>query len=186
MKNTAVPMVGFCAYSGTGKTTLLCRLLPRLKSLYKLNVAVIKHAHHSFDTDQPGKDSYELRKAGAQQTLVSSSRRWVLISELADEQSEKSLPQLLAQLNRESLDLILIEGFKHEKFPKIELHRAASGHELMCLQDKNIIALACDTVEQQKVDIPVFSIDDADAIAAFLASFCNREAPAADAPLLKK
>lgn len=173
-----IPVLGFCAYSGTGKTTLLCRLLPKLKSVHKMNVAVIKHAHHKFDVDQPGKDSYELRKAGALKTMVSSGRRWVLINELADGQSEKTLPELIALLPKERLDLILVEGFKHERFPKIELHREKIGRPFMCLEDKSIIALACDTSERQKMDLPIFPLDDIDSIALFVVSFCKQQAAA--------
>ena len=165
--------MGFCAYSGTGKTTLLRRLLPELTSVHHLRIAVIKHAHHKFDVDQPGKDSYELRKAGARQTLVSSSCRWVLINELAEGEDEKNLGELIAMLDHGSLDLVLVEGFKKEPFPKIELHRIETGHELMCLQDRQIIALACNTVEQQKLNIPVFSIDDVSAIARFVVTYCK-------------
>ncbi|MFL6712642.1 MAG: molybdopterin-guanine dinucleotide biosynthesis protein B, partial [Sulfurifustis sp.] len=112
------PILGIAAYSGTGKTTLLRKILPQLRGR-GLRVAVVKHAHHSFDTDVPGKDSYELRKAGAVQMLVASRHRWALITETGDA-NEPRLDELLGQLDQSNLDLILVEGFKAEAFPKIE------------------------------------------------------------------
>ncbi|HLA74496.1 MAG TPA: molybdopterin-guanine dinucleotide biosynthesis protein MobB [Gammaproteobacteria bacterium] len=137
-----VPLLGFAAYSGTGKTTLLTKLLPLLKAK-GVRVGVIKHAHHEFDIDHPGKDSYELRKAGAAQMLVASSQRWALMVEHAHE-TEPRLDELLGRLIQEELDLILVEGFKHETFPKIELHRAALGHPLLYPDDASIVAVASD------------------------------------------
>lgn len=137
-----VPIVGFAAYSGTGKTTLLTRLIPLLKQRH-LNIAVIKHAHHEFDIDQPGKDSYKIRKSGANQMLIASRKRWALMVEL-DDQPEAPLQALINQLDTTSLDLILVEGFKHEAFPKIELHRAELGKNLLFPADPTVIAIATD------------------------------------------
>ena len=137
-----VPVLGVAAYSGTGKTTLLRKVLPQLRAR-GLRVAVIKHAHHSFDTDVPGKDSYELRKAGATQMLVASRHRWALVSETGDG-PEPRLETLLDRLDYKNIDLILVEGFKTEHFPKIELHRPSLGQPLLYQLDRSIVAIATD------------------------------------------
>ena len=116
----SLPLLGFAAWSGTGKTTLLEAMLPKLVER-GIRVAVIKHAHHNFDIDQKGKDSYRLRKAGASQMLISSRYRRALVTETPEE--EATLPYLISQLDQTQLDLILVEGFKKLDFPKIELHR---------------------------------------------------------------
>ncbi len=143
MKNLSpTPVLGFVAFSGTGKTTLLEQLIPMLRER-GLEVALIKHAHHDFDIDIPGKDSYRLRKAGAAQTLVASRKRWALITEHG-ELPEPSLDTLLRELDHDRLDLILVEGFKHEAFPKIELRRESLGKPRLYPEDDAIIALATD------------------------------------------
>jgi len=142
MINCTIPIVGFVAYSGTGKTSLLTRLIPILKAR-GTRVGMIKHAHHDFDIDVPGKDSYELRKAGAEQMLVAGSQRWALMVE-TPLQDEPQLETLIQQLNTQQLDLILVEGFKHVAYPKIECIRPSLGHELLCLTDPDIIAVASD------------------------------------------
>jgi molybdopterin-guanine dinucleotide biosynthesis protein B len=164
--NATVPLVGLAAFSGTGKTTLLRRLLPLLKAR-GLRIGVVKHAHHDFDTDIPGKDSYELRRAGATQMLVASRRRWALVTELAGER-EPRLDVLLAQLDRDALDLILVEGFKAEHFPKIELHRPQLGHPLLCLTDRSIIAVATDAPLVVEPGVPVLDLNRPEEIAAFI------------------
>lgn len=131
------PVLGFAAYSGTGKTTLLVKLLPVMNER-GLRVAMIKHAHHNFDIDQPGKDSYELRVAGAQQILIASDYRRALVTETPGG-SEPALADLV-----NSLDLVLVEGYRHLPFPKIELHRPVTGKSLIYKQDENVIAVACD------------------------------------------
>ncbi|SCZ49877.1 molybdopterin-guanine dinucleotide biosynthesis protein MobB [Thiohalomonas denitrificans] len=136
------PVLGFIAFSGTGKTTLLEQLIPLLRKR-GLEVALIKHAHHDFDIDIPGKDSYRLRKAGASQTLVASRKRWALISEHG-ELPEPDLDSLLRQLDHDRLDLILVEGFKHEAFPKIEIRRESLGKPRLYPDDDAIIAVATD------------------------------------------
>ena len=136
------PVLGFAAFSGTGKTTLLEALLPMFRER-NLRVAVIKHSHHDFEVDQAGKDSFRLRKAGAQQMLIASSLRTVLIEEQRPPQ-EPRLEHILPRLDRSRLDLILVEGFRHERFPKIELHRRAQGKPFLHRQDSSIIALASD------------------------------------------
>lgn len=141
--NSTTPMLGFCAFSGTGKTTLLTQLIPILSGS-GIKLSVIKHAHHNFDIDHKGKDSYELRHAGATQMLISSSRRWALMRELDEQEPELSLTQLIDTIDHSCTDLILVEGFKKESIPKIELHRPSLGHPLMCTSDSNIIAVATD------------------------------------------
>ncbi len=136
------PLLGFAAFSGTGKTTLLIQLIPHLKR-QGLKVGLIKHAHHSFDVDQPGKDSHQLRQAGASPVMVVSSRRRAIVYEYPD-QVEVRLADQLGFLDTSKLDLILVEGFKREPIPKIELHRPALGKPLLFPDDPNIIAVATD------------------------------------------
>jgi len=140
---THPPVLGFAACSGSGKTTLLSALLPILV-LKNLRVAVIKHSHHDFDIDQPGKDSYRLRKAGARQMLIASPYRTALISEQPTVR-EPELGDLLTNLDRAHLDLILVEGFRHVPFPKIEIHRALTGKPMLHRDDDSIIAIASDS-----------------------------------------
>ncbi|MCE9680419.1 bifunctional molybdopterin-guanine dinucleotide biosynthesis adaptor protein MobB/molybdopterin molybdotransferase MoeA [Shewanella sp. AS1] len=152
----SIPVLGFCAYSGTGKTTLLKKLIPELNRR-GLRLAVIKHAHHNFDVDIPGKDSYEMRKAGARQMLVASHVRWALMTEDLVEEAP-SLPHLLKQIEADKVDIVLVEGFKKLELPKIELHRAAHGKPFIHTHDANIQAIACcdDTVlpsELRRLDI---------------------------------
>ena len=123
-KYNDIPVLGFAAFSGTGKTTLLEKLIPELNQV-NIRVAMVKHTHHEkFDIDKPGKDSYRLRKAGAQQMLVASSRLWALMVQEPDpEKPEPVLSELLPHLDLDRVDLILVEGFKHENISKIEIHR---------------------------------------------------------------
>lgn len=165
-------MLGFAAWSGTGKTTLLVQLLPRLRGR-GLRVGMIKHAHHSFEVDQPGKDSYELRKAGASPMLVVSSRRWALMADLEQER-DPLLQDMLDRLDQTQLDVILVEGFKHESFPKIELHRPAVGKPLLFPDDPNVVAIATDAPLVGTMPLPVLDLNDAGAIAGFVLAFCGR------------
>jgi molybdopterin-guanine dinucleotide biosynthesis adapter protein len=169
MKKT-LPVLGFAAFSGTGKTSLLRKLIPRL-ARQGVRTGVIKHAHHDFDIDIPGKDSYELRKAGAPQVLVASARRWALITE-THEAADPDLDTLIARLDPATLDLVLVEGFRHVPFPKIELHRQALGHPLLHPNDPAIIAVACD-YPLTAGSLPVLDINDPDAIAAFIIAWLN-------------
>ena len=137
------PILGFSAHSGTGKTTLIEKLIPQLLAA-NIRVALIKHTHHNFDIDQPGKDSYRLRKAGAVQTLVASKNRWALMVETPQQQDEPDLTQLIKQINSDNINLILVEGFKHEAINKIALHRKDHAQSLSFLSDPNIIAIATD------------------------------------------
>ena len=165
------PLLGFAAFSGTGKTTLLLKLLPVLKAK-NLRIAVIKHAHHKFDVDKPGKDSYELRKAGATPMLISSSRRIAIMID-KEEETEPDLEDLLSYINPEKVDLVLVEGFKQWAFPKIELHRPSTGKSLLFPDDKNIIAIAHDETLSTQADIPVMDINNTEQIAEFVLQFAQ-------------
>lgn len=144
---TELPILGIVASgSNAGKTTLITQLVPAL-SADGIRVSVIKHAHHKFDIDHPGKDSYNIREAGAVQTLIASSNRWALMTEMQrtpDNQDEADLSALTAQLNANYADLILVEGFKKAAIPKIEVHRPSLGLPLLADEDPSIIAVACD------------------------------------------
>ncbi len=165
-----IPVLGFAAYSGTGKTTLIVGLLPILKQR-GLRIGVIKHAHHTFDLDVPGKDSFELRKAGADQTLVASRRRWALMVETADNESDPGVEELIARLHSEELDLVLVEGFKLSALPKIELYRTASRRPLRCTQDATVIAVAVDGALTESVDCPVLDLNAPHSVADFICQY---------------
>lgn len=160
------PVVGFAAYSGTGKTTLLIQLL-RLFTAQSLRVGVVKHAHHTFEIDYPGKDSYELRHAGASQVLVGSRQRWALMAEMP-EPPESALAYHLAHLELASLDLVLVEGFKPESIPKIELHRPSLGRPLIYPDDRDVIAIATDAPLPQVPPMPMLDLNAPATIAAFI------------------
>lgn len=143
MNPTTLPLLGITAYSGTGKTTLLKQIIPLLRQQY-IRVGLIKHTHHNMDVDQPGKDSYELRKAGAAQTLVASQQRWALMTETPD-LPELDLHYLASRFDADSLDLILVEGFKEEAIAKIALYRHNLNVSLDKILDPHVIAVASDT-----------------------------------------
>jgi len=168
---TTKPVLGFAAFSGTGKTTLLEKLIPQLTDR-GIRIGLVKHAHHAFDIDQPGKDSYRLRKAGAQQVLIASSQRQALMTENTTPQ-EPRLDELLARLDLDNIDLVLVEGFKHVAFPKIELHRKVLGKTLLHPEDADIIAVASDHLTDCG-DLPALDINDTAAIAAFIIEWLNR------------
>jgi molybdopterin-guanine dinucleotide biosynthesis protein MobB len=173
MTTNRTPMIGFAAWSGTGKTTLLRALLPRLRAR-GLRVGVVKHAHHEFDIDIPGKDSYELRRAGATHVLVGSRRRWALVVE-TDLQEDPSLADMLAHLGGEELDLILIEGLKREAIPKIEVHRNELGMPMLFPDDPHIVAVAADRPINTPPSIAVLDLNDPDQIAAFIVRYLGLE-----------
>ncbi|MFO1434332.1 MAG: molybdopterin-guanine dinucleotide biosynthesis protein B [Candidatus Competibacteraceae bacterium] len=160
------PVLGFAAFSGTGKTTLLIQLIPLLRAR-GLRSGLIKHGHHTFEVDKPGKDSYLLRQAGATQLMVASARRTLLIKTTT---GEADLFTLLNQVAGQNLDIILVEGFKHHPIPKIELHRSRLGYPLLCRQDPAIIAVVTDAPLSKPVPIPVLALNDPPAIAAFIQS----------------
>jgi molybdopterin-guanine dinucleotide biosynthesis protein B len=153
-------IIGLVGWSGAGKTTLLRRLIPTLIAR-GLRLSTLKHAHHSFDIDQPGKDSWEHRQAGATEVLVGSARRWALMHELRSD-PEPRLPDLLARM--QPVDLVLVEGFKRERHPKIEVYRAANDKPLLHPGDPSIIAIAADIVLANAA-IPHRHLDDIDGIA---------------------
>ena len=148
-------VIGLAGWSGAGKTTLMRRLIPALRGR-GLRVSTVKHAHHSFDIDRPGKDSWEHRQAGAEEVLVASAARWALMHELRDE-AEPGLAALLAQMR--AVDLILIEGYKRESHPKIEVYRAANAKPPLHPGDPTIVAVAAD-VPFPGIGIPVSHLDD--------------------------
>jgi molybdopterin-guanine dinucleotide biosynthesis protein B len=153
-------VIGLAGWSGAGKTTLVAKLLPALIAK-GLRVSTIKHAHHAFDLDTPGKDSWVHRQSGATEVLVSSGRRWALMHELRGEQ-EPGLPDLLAKLA--DVDLVIVEGFKSEAYPKIEIHRQANGKPTLFQDDPTIVGIATDAVVSST--LPVAGLDDVEAIAA--------------------
>jgi len=152
-------IIGLAGWSGAGKTTLLTKLIPRLAAR-GLKVSTVKHAHHSFDVDQPGKDSHTHRMAGATEVLVGSASRWALVHELRAE-PEVSLAFLLTKLT--PVDLVIIEGFKRESHPKLEVYRAAVGKPLLHLEDRHIVAVASD-VALPTARVPVVMLDDVEGI----------------------
>jgi molybdopterin-guanine dinucleotide biosynthesis protein MobB len=166
MIKSSVPVVGFAAYSGSGKTTLLKQLIPLLRQR-GLRVGVVKHAHHRVEIDKPGKDSYELRKAGAGQVLLATGQRWALMVE-EDAETDPDLQTMLNRLDSSQLDIVLVEGFRHVPFPKIEVHRAMVGKPLLYPQDKSIIAVATDKKPAPTSELPILDLNDPDAIMEFL------------------
>lgn len=168
--NCDTPVLGIAAYSGTGKTTLLVKLLPILKQR-GIRLAVVKHAHHSFDIDHKGKDSYEIRMAGASQVLISSKERWALMVEREpDDEEDRDLHDLMHHLDHTKLDLILVEGFKPVKMPKIEINRPSLGKPCLYENDGNVIAIATDETDKFDCDLPLLDLDDVNGIADFIIS----------------
>jgi molybdopterin-guanine dinucleotide biosynthesis adapter protein len=155
-------VIGLAGWSGAGKTTLLTRVMPRLTA-QGLRVSTIKHAHHAFDIDQPGKDSHTHRLAGATEVLISSANRFALMHELRGA-PELALGALLEKLS--PVDLVLVEGFKREAHPKLEVFRAAVGKPLLAPADPNIVAIASDG--PVAAHVPVVLLDDVDAVADLL------------------
>jgi molybdopterin-guanine dinucleotide biosynthesis adapter protein len=159
MSGTGARVLGIAGWSGSGKTTLITKLIPLLAQR-GIRVATLKHAHHAFDVDQPGKDSYEHRKAGACEVIVSSARRWVQMHEVADG-PEATLPQLLRRLS--PCDLVLVEGFKTERHPKMEVFRAAVGKTALHPEDRRIVAIASDQ-QFPGAGVPVVDINNVAAV----------------------
>ena len=155
---------GFAGWSGSGKTTLIEKLIPMFVKR-GLRVSLIKHAHHTFDVDQPGKDSYRHRHAGASEVLVTSSRRWVLMHELRGEQEPKFEDQLR---HLSPCDLLIVEGFKYAPIPKLEVWRAVTGEPLLHPNDSHFVALVTDAKVETR--LPVLDLNNADAVAAFVVS----------------
>jgi molybdopterin-guanine dinucleotide biosynthesis protein B len=155
-------VIGIAGFSGSGKTTLIEKVIPELVRA-GLRVSLIKHAHHEFDVDQPGKDSYRHRHAGCTEVLVSSSRRWALMHELRGGPE----PSLQEQLRHFSpCDLVIVEGYKHEALPKVEVHRKGSEAPLLYPEDRNVVAIATD--EELDTTLPQIDLNDAAAVARFI------------------
>lgn len=173
MLQAPCPLIGFVGYSGSGKTTLLTQLITLLRDRgYRLGV--IKHAHHQFDIDYPGKDSYELRHAGASQMLVASQNRWALITETPQQQHDPHLQDLIDRLDCSELDLILVEGFKHEAYPKLEVYRQVVGHSPLYPDDSHIIGLITELPGPENLELDVLDINNPPAIADFVEAMVQR------------
>jgi molybdopterin-guanine dinucleotide biosynthesis protein B len=164
MMDRQMKLVGLAGWSGAGKTTLLVRVIALLTAR-GLRVSTVKHAHHGFDTDQPGKDSHAHRTAGASEVLVSSGRRWALMHELRDE-AEPRLGALLRHLG--AVDLVIVEGFKREAHPKVEIHRTANGQPYLFPVLANIRGLLSDGPPPPGWSGPIAALDDAEGAAALL------------------
>ena len=164
-----LPVLGFAAFSGSGKTSLLEKLIPVLRQ-QGLKLALIKHSHHDFEMDRPGKDSDRLRRAGAGQILLASRYRTAWIRE-GDGVTEPDLQELLGRLDVRGLDLVLVEGFRDEPIAKIEIHRPSLGKPLLCREDSHIVALAVDEAPHQEVAVPVLALNDPASIADFVISW---------------
>ncbi len=164
---TSIPIVGFAAYSGTGKTTLLINIIPLLKKR-GFEVGVIKHAHHTFEIDQPGKDSYEIRKAGASQMLIGSKQRWALMVEQDEADQQTRLEEYISHLDQDKLDLILVEGFKPEAIPKIELHRPSLGNPLISSSDESVIAIAADAPLTENTELTILDLNNYGTIVEYI------------------
>jgi molybdopterin-guanine dinucleotide biosynthesis protein MobB len=156
-------IIGLAGWSGSGKTTLVTKLIPRLIAR-GIKVSTLKHAHHGFDLDQPGKDSFFHRAAGATEVIISSAKRWAILHELREE-TEWDLGALVAKMS--PVDLVLVEGFKRDNFPKLEIHRAANGKPLIHPEDPHVVAIASD-VALPKAQVPVIDLNDIEAIADLL------------------
>lgn len=161
-------VIGFVGSSGTGKTTLIEQLLPLL-SHRGLRVGVMKHAHHGFDIDRPGKDSYRARVAGAAQVLIASSQRWVLMGEVAAPAAEPNFQAMLGKFDPEQVDLVIAEGFSRESYPKIEVFRPSHGKPPRCWpDDSNLIALATDVPVETTPSVALLDLNRVEQIADFV------------------
>ena len=156
-------IIGLAGWSGSGKTTLIKKLIPRLIAR-GITVSTLKHAHHGFDLDQPGKDSFFHRTAGATEVIISSAKRWAILHELRDE-PEWDLAVLVGKMS--PVDLVLVEGFKRDRFPKLEIHRIANGKPLIHPRDPHIVAVACDSA-LPAAQVPVIDLNDIEQIADLL------------------
>jgi len=159
---------GLAGWSGSGKTTLLVRLIPALVAR-GISVSTIKHAHHGFDVDRPGKDSHAHREAGAREVLVSSANRFALMHELRGA-PEPTVAELVARMS--PVDLLLIEGFKHHAHDKLEVHRPTIGKPLLAASDPRVVAVASDA-RLEGLSVPVLPLDDVEAIAGFVVGRCG-------------
>ena len=159
---------GLAGWSGSGKTTLMIRLIPEL-TVRGISVSTMKHAHHTFDLDTPGKDSFEHRKAGATEVLITSGRRWALMHELR-KGPEPNMEELIARMS--PVDLLLVEGYKGEGHDKLEVYNSSLGKPMLWHEDSNIVAIASDQT-QPDISVPQMNRDDIAAIADFIVARCN-------------
>ena len=162
----AMRIIGLAGWSGSGKTTLITKALPRLIARGQ-RVSTLKHAHHGFDLDQPGKDSFMHRAAGATEVVISSANRFAILHELRGE-PEWDLPDLLKKLS--PVDLVLVEGYKRDAFPKLEIHRAENGKPLLHPEDPHIIAVASDR-PLPNAKVPMVDLNDIEAICDLLLKY---------------
>jgi len=162
---------GLVGWSGSGKTTLMVELLPLLVGR-GLRVSTCKHAHHAFDVDKPGKDSYRHRTAGATEVMISSSYRWALMHELRDS-PEPELDEIVARMT--PVDLLLVEGFKRNPQNKMEIYRPALGKPMLAAEDDTVVAVASDG-PVDGIGVPVLDLNDPEVIAAFIVAHCGLEA----------
>jgi molybdopterin-guanine dinucleotide biosynthesis protein B len=170
-------IIGLAGWSGSGKTTLITKLVPCLTAR-GLRVSTLKHAHHGFDLDQPGKDSFMHRASGASEVVISSAKRFAILHELREE-PEWTLPALVKKMS--PVDLVLVEGYKRDAFPKIEIFRAGNGKPLIHPDDPHIVAIASDT-RLPDARVPVVGLDDIEAIAELV---IKKAVPLSDAPALQ-
>lgn len=168
MSGRAMRIFGLAGWSGSGKTTLMVALLPALRA-QGITVSTVKHAHHDFDVDQPGKDSWRHRQAGATEVMVASSHRWALMHEHRGA-PEPPLTVLLERMT--PVDLVIVEGFKWDPHPKLEIHRPSEGKPLICREDPHIVAVATDA-PIPGLSLPTLDINDPPAIAAFILEHCG-------------
>lgn len=170
-----LPILGIVAAgSNAGKTTVITQLIPALAK-HNIRVSVIKHAHHKFDIDHPGKDSYNIREAGAVQTLIASGKRWALMTEMSrttEAGDEAHLDALQNELNPDYADLILVEGFKQAAIPKIEIHRPGLGLPLLANDDPNIIAVATD--ESIMCETKQLALNDINTLCQFIIEWMKK------------
>lgn len=159
-------VIGFAGWSGAGKTTLLTRLIPHFTAR-GCTVSTIKHAHHGFDLDRPGKDSFQHRQAGAREVLVASGQRWALLHELGADDEEPSLADLLSKMA--DVDVVIVEGFKTSTIRKLEIYRAANGKPMLHPDDPGVVAVATDV--PLDTALPQVSLDDIGAVAALVERF---------------
>lgn len=164
-------VLGIAGYSGSGKTTLLEKVIPLLLR-HGLRISVIKHAHHDFDIDRPGKDSFRHREAGAHEVMIASGHRWALMHELRQE-AEPSLEELCARLS--PCDLVLVEGYKFSNLPKLEVHRTATSHPLLYPNDPNIIAVVTDS--KATLPLPALDIDAPQQVADYILDYFSLAKP---------
>jgi molybdopterin-guanine dinucleotide biosynthesis adapter protein len=160
-----VPVLGICGFSGSGKTTLMIKLIPALAKI-GIRVSVIKHAHHNFEIDYPGKDSFEIRHAGAVQTLIGSDHRWAIISETRVNANRHPLVEWIDKIDKTKCDLILVEGFKDDPISKIEVYSKQLNHPVLSVDDLRFIGIVSD--DAVPIKRPQFHRDDIDSITLFI------------------